>query len=275
LIALLLTVLAAQDVNDIVRRSLDRDMRNARALDDYIYEVRSVEKSYDGTDRVKKTTTEVEEVLQIDGSRYRRKISENGKPLTGRDAVREQEKLDKELARRKAESPRDRDKRIEKERKDREDFRLMRQDIGRAFDFTLLGEDAVNGAPCWKVKADPKPKPGGLRSDMGKRILPKMRGTLWISQQNYEWLRVEAEAMDTIRFGWVLASLAKGSTFKMEQAPVAPGLWHPVRFNARLKARGLGIPFNVGQDIEFANFRKFAAESKILSADEAASPNGR
>jgi hypothetical protein len=276
MILLLLAALAAQDVNDIVRRSLERDQRNARALDDYVYEVRSAETSYDGSGRAKKTKTEVEEVLQIDGSRYRRKIAENGAPLTGREAQREQEKLDQELARRKAEPPRERQKRLERERKQREDFRQMRQDIGRAFHFTLLGEEAVNGAPCWKVKADPRPDAGGRQSGMGQRILPKMRGTLWIGKSSYEWLRVEAEATETIRFGWVMASLSKGSTFKMEQAPVAPDLWHPVRFQARIKARGLGIPFNVGQNVEFANFRKFGAESKIVTVEEtvtAAPPN--
>jgi len=260
----------APGVDDIMRRSLERDMRNARALDDYLYEVRSVETTYNSSGGVKKRKAEVEEVLQIDGSRYRRKIAEDGKPLTGAAAKQEQAKLDKELARRKAESAGDRDRRIQKEKKQRDDMRLMREDIGRAFTFKLLGEEAINGAKCWKVAAEPKANVKGLKSDMGQRILPKMRGYLWISQSSYEWLRVEAEATDTIRFGWVLASLAKGSTFKMQQGMVAPGLWNPVNISLRLKARGLVIPFNIGQEIELANFRKFATESKMLAAEEAA-----
>lgn len=253
----------AQDVNDIVRKSLERDLRNQRALDDYTYEVKTLSHKYRG-DKVTKTETEVEEVLQIDGTRYRRQIEKDGRPLRPADAKREQAKMDREMARRKAEGPAQRQKRINEESKQREDFRRMRQDIGAAFTFRLLGEEPVNGAACWKVSADPRAGVA-IKSDMGKRLLPKMRGTLWISQSTYEWLRVEAEAIDTIRFGWVLASLSKGSTFKMQQAQVAPGLWHPQRFEARIKARGLVIPFNAGAEVEFRNFRKFATESRMVT----------
>jgi hypothetical protein len=262
---------AAQDVNEIVRRSLERDLRNQRALDDYTYEVKTINRTYAG-DSVKKTETEVEEVLQIDGSRYRRKVEENGKPLTAAEAKREQEKMNREMARRRAESPGQRQKRIQDEAKQRDDMRKMRQDIGAAFDFRLLGEASIQGAKCWKVAADPKRDAVRLRSDMGKRLLPKMRGTLWISQASYEWLRVEAEVLDTIRFGWMLASLSKGSSFQMEQAQVAAGLWHPLRFAARIKARGLVIPFNAGTEVEFRNFRKFATESRMLAGGEEAPP---
>ena len=261
----------AQDVNDIIRRSLDRDMRNQRALDDYAYEVKSTTRTYSG-DQVKKTETEVREVLQIDGSRYRRRVEKDGKPLKPADARSEQEKLDRELARRRAESPGQRQKRINDENRERDDFRKMRQDVGAAFDFRLLGEENIQGAKCWKVSAEPKKSSPTLRSDMGKRVLPKMRATFWISQSTYEWLRVEAQVLDTIRFGWVLASLSKGSTFQMEQAEVAPGLWHPKRIDARLRARGLLIPFNIGAEVEFRNFRKFAAESRLLTEAEIANP---
>jgi hypothetical protein len=260
----------SQDVNEIVRKSLERDMRNQRALDDYTYEVKTIDQKYSG-DKIAKTETEVEEVLQIDGTRYRRQIEKDGKPLKPADAKREQDKMDREMARRKAESPNQRQKRMNEENKQREDFRKMRQDIGSAFSFRLLGEEPINGAACWKVSADPR-QGTTLKSDMGKRLLPKMRGTLWISQSTYEWLRVEAEATDTIRFGWVLASLSKGSTFKMQQAQVAPGLWHPQRFEARIKARGLVIPFNAGAIVEFRNFRKFATESRMLTDTQGDQP---
>lgn len=243
-------------------------MRNLRALDDYTYEVKNTEVSYDGGGRVKKSETTVEEVLQIDGTRYRRKIEVNGKALSAAEARKEQDKLDREMARRKAESPGQREKRIGSEKKRQQEFRVLREDVGRAFDFRLIGEEPIQGVKCWKVNAEPKRAGFQGKSDLGKRVLPKMHGTLWISQANYEWLRVEAEALDTIRFGWVLASLAKGSTFKMEQGRVAGDLWHPRRMEVRLQARGLVMKFNVGGEIEFRNFRKFATETRMLSEDE-------
>ena len=179
--------------------------------------------------------------------------------------------MDQELARRRAETPPQRERRMANEKKRREEFRVLRDDVGRAFDFRLTGEEAIQGVKCWKVGAEPKRAGFAGKSDLGKRVLPKMHGTFWISQASYEWLRVEAEALDTIRFGWVLASLAKGSSFKMEQARVAADLWHPSRIEMRLRARGLVVTFNVGGELEFRNFRKFAAESRMLPEIESGS----
>ena len=257
-------------VDEIVRRSLERDMRNVRALDDYAYEVKNTQRTYDGGGKVTKTEITVEEVLQVDGTRYRRKIEEDGHPLKPTEAKREQDKLDREMARRRAESPSQRKTRIEEEKKKREEFRVLREDVGRAYDFKLMGEDVIQGAKCWRVSAEPKKSGFQGKSDIGRRVVPKMHGTLWISQASYEWLRIEAEALDTIRFGWILASLAKGSSFKMEQARVAGDLWHPSRMEMRMKARGLIITFNMGGDIEFRNFRKFGAESRMLTGTELA-----
>ena len=267
----LLPAADAPGVEQIVQRSLERDLRNARALDDYTYEIKNTERTYDGTGKVKKSETTVQEVLQIDGTRYRRKIEENGLPLAASAAKREQDKMDRELARRKAESPGQRTTRVAAENKRREEFRVLREDVGRAFTFRLAGEEPIQGVKCWKVAAEPKRGGFAAKSDLGKRVLSKMHGTFWISQANYEWLRVEAEALDTIRFGWVLASLAKGSTFKMEQARVAGDLWHPSRMEMRLQARGLVMMFNIGGEIEFRNFRKFAAESRLLTETESGS----
>jgi len=262
----------AQDVNEIVRKSLEREMRYLRMLDDYTYEVKSTKHTYRG-DTIKHSETEVEESLHLDGTRYRRMIEKGGRPLPPAEARREQEKLDREMARRRNESPAQRQRRIAEETKRRDEMRQMRQDVGAAFHFRLLGEEPIAGAKCWKIAADPKVG-ATLRSDMGKRMLPKMRGTFWISQSGYEWLRVEAQVLDTVRFGWVLASLWPGSSFSMEQAQVAPGLWHPRRIEARIKARGLVIPFNTGADVEFRNFRKFSTETRMLSEAEARGDQG-
>lgn len=263
--------LAAQnpDIDSIVKRSLDREMRNVRALDDYTYEISEKTITYDRSGKPRKTEAQVEEILQIDGTRYRKLVAENGKPLNAERARKEQAKLDKELTRRKNESDGARQKRIRDEQKQRQEMRQVREDVAKAFTFTYVGAETIGGAPCWRVHAEPKAGVT-LKTDMGRRVLPKMRGDIWIAQGTYEWLRVEADTLETIRFGGFLASLAKGSTFRMEQALVAPNLWHPRRMEARINARALVMNFNVGQEIEFRNFRKFSAESKLLAADELA-----
>lgn len=268
---LLLPVWLAADaptVDQIVKRSLERERRNVRALDNYTFEQAETERTYDASGKVKKTETSVREVLQIDGSRYEKLIEENGKPLSADKARREQEKMDKEMAKRKAESQSAKEKRLREEQKRREEERKLRDEVAEAYTFTLEGVENVNGFPCWRVAAEPKAGFKG-HTRVGKMLLPKMRGKLWIDQGTYEWLRVEAETTDKITFGGFLASLDKGATFRIVQMRVNNELWAPQRLEARINARGLMVKFRAGQEIEFRNYRKFTTESRIVAAEEA------
>lgn len=256
------------DVKEIVRRSLDRDLRNFDRLNNYVYEIREVERSYDSKNNVKKTKVTVKEILQVDGSRYERLIEEDGKPLPPARAAKEQQKLDKELARRRAESESQRQKRIAADAKRDRDMRKMREEIIQAFDFTAAGVESVNGFPCWKVKAEPR---AGFqsKSSFGK-VLEKMRGTLWIGQGNYEWLRVDAETLDKVTFGGFLVSVNKGARFQIWQMRINDELFAPQRIEASVNLRALVTRIRAASEVEFRNYRKFSTESRIISTGEAA-----
>ena len=116
-------------VDEIMKRSLERERQNVRALDNYTFEQVSITKTYDGSGKLKKTETQVEEVLQLDGSRYEKLIEENGKPLPPAKAKREQEKMDRELARRRNESESAKQKRLREEAKRREEERKLREEV--------------------------------------------------------------------------------------------------------------------------------------------------
>lgn len=252
------------DLNSILRQSLQREMMNARTLENYIYEAKETSTSYDSGGRPTKTESKVTEYLWVDGSRYKRLLEENGKALVGQAAQREQRKLDEEMKRRRQESPGDRSKRLADEAKRREESRRTRDEVAKAFSFRLLGEESVAGAKCWKVAADPRP--GYVGTTRISRFFPKMRGTIWVNQQGYEWLRMEAETLDAITFGGFLAKLDKGAIFRLEQVRINDELWALRQLTTRVTARALLMRFNEGQQIDFRNYRKFSAESKLLEA---------
>jgi hypothetical protein len=195
-------------------------------------------------------------------------LEEDGKPLSPARAAKEQQKLDKEMAKRRSESESQRKKRIQQEAKRGEEMRKMREEVQRAFVFRLVGEETVNGAPCWKVEADPKP---GFKasSSMGK-VLEKMRGTLWIGHGNYEWLRLEAETLDKVTFGGFLVSVNKGAKFKIIQGRVNDELFAPQRIEASASLRALVTQIRAATELEFRNYRKFSTESRIVSTGETA-----
>jgi len=250
------------NLDEIVRQSLQREIMNAAVLDNYIYEAKEATTTFDGGGRATKVESKVTEYLWVGGSRYKRLTEENGKPLTGAAVVREQRKLDAELAKRRQESASDRDKRLGAETRRRAESRQTRDDVVKAFNFRLVGEESVAGAKCWKVLAEPKP--GYEGKTRISRFFPKMRGTFWVNQQGYQWLRVEAETLDAITFGGFLAKLDKGAVFRLEQMRIGDDLWALRQLSTRVTARALMMRFNQGQQIEFRNYRKFSAESRML-----------
>lgn len=259
---------AAPNLDAIVRQSLQRELMNAGALDNYIYEAKESTTTYDSGGRPTKTESKVTEYMWVGGSRYKRLVEENGKALSGSAAVREQRKLDDELAKRREESANDKQKRLAEEGRRREESRKTRDEVVKAFTFRLLGEENIAGVQCWKVAAEPRPDYEG-QTRVGK-MFPKMRGIIWVHQQGYEWLRVEAETLDVITFGGFLAKLDKGASFRMEQMRVNDELWAMRQLNTRVVARALLMRFNQGQQIDFRNYRKFSADSRLVEGGPAA-----
>ena len=99
----------------------------------------------------------------------------NDKPLDEKEEKKEEEKLNKFLAKYRDESESDREKRLAKEKKEREEGRLFLKDVVNAYDFRLLGEETVEGVDTWVIEATPRPDfhPTQPHADMLKKIKGK------------------------------------------------------------------------------------------------------
>jgi hypothetical protein len=60
----------------------------------------------------------------------------------------------------------------------------------------------------WVIAATPKTGHTPKRSDA--KPLTKVKSELWVDKAEYQWVRLEAETIDTISFGWILARLNPG-----------------------------------------------------------------
>src|ERR1700674_2710023 len=88
----------AQDPREIVRRSVQRDYLNFERLKDYTYTQRNEERTYDKSGHLQKTETETYDILILGGHDYEKLIARNDKPLPEKDARKEQDKMDQEIA---------------------------------------------------------------------------------------------------------------------------------------------------------------------------------
>jgi hypothetical protein len=253
---------ASPDARSIVVESVSRDWRDLEVRRNYTYIRHREEKEY-SRGKVASTKLETYDVSILYGQPYSRLIARDGKPLSPAEAAKEQEKLDKEMAKRARESARERQSREEEERKDLEQERALRREIPDAFQLRLIGEETVNGERAWVIGAEPAPgyKPKVSRA----KILTKMRGTLWISQRDYRWLKVDAEVIDTVSFGLSFVCLYPGTRLQFEQHRLGDDALLPLRANIRGLARLAWVKkLDVEMNTRWENYRRFSSDSRVV-----------
>lgn len=256
----------AQDPKEIMRRAMERDERNLALLDTYIFERRTVEKTFDKDGTLKQDTLKVHEVFHVDGSEIERLLEKNGKPLSPKEQAEEQKRVDKEIEKIRTESPKQRAKRRGETEKDRREEIEARREVLEAFDFKLTGVESIRGRPCWGIRGDPKPgfNGKGRRADQMKKV----KGTVWIDQQTHEFTRMELDTHDTISFGWFLLRLQPGARIRLEQTLINDEVWLPTEIDVRADARLLGKMLRVGIEVRYDKFRKFSSDSKLIVGEQ-------
>jgi hypothetical protein len=199
--------------------------------------------------------------MMIDGSPYNRLIARNGEPLSGQEEAQQREQLQEEVARRANESPRERAKRLAKYQKGRERMLDLIRDMTEAFDFHLTGEDKLEGHNVYVLGATPRP--GYQPESREAKVLTGMQGRLWIDQETYKWVRVEAEVTRPVSFGFFIAKVYPGTQFLLEQAPVPAGVWLPKHFHVEVKASFLGLHRDSTHDETYQDYRPIKAPSGV------------
>lgn len=259
--------LLAQDVLEIVRRSVNHDQANWQRAKDYTYVARSTVRQRDSDGNIKKTDQEAEEIFILYGEPYEKKIEKDGKPLSPEEQRKEQQKFDKEMAKRQNETPEQRRKRIEAFEKKRREQREFAREIPEAYNFRLVGEEVIAGRKAWII--DATPRPGYEPRNAKAAMLKKFKGRMWIDQQEYQWVRLDGEAIETVSWGLFLARLAKGSKIFFEQVRVNDEVWMPKQVKVDLDARiALIKRYQADIDIRFQDFRKFQTDSRIVTTAE-------
>jgi hypothetical protein len=251
------------DPREIVRRSVEIDHRTLELARNYTCQQREVSKQLGSHGEVKSTEIKTWDITVLYGEPYARLIEKDDKPLSAKDEQKEEEKLDKFINKRKNESEEERQKRQAKEKKEREEERAFLRDVVNAYDFQIVGEEAVDGRDAWVIEATPRKDfhPTQPHAD----ILPKIQGRVWIDKQEYNWVKAEAEAIDTISFGLFIARIHKGSRFSFEQVRLNNEVWLLRRFYLNASARVLVFKNEeLEQEDTFSNYKKFTTATKIL-----------
>lgn len=199
--------------------------------------------------------TKTYQITMIEGSPYQRLVEVNGQPLSEELKAQEQKKLDETSEHRRKESASERSKRITKYQKERERDRALMDQLTKALDFSLAGEERVDGHNTYVLNASPRP--GYKPPNMETEVLTGMQGKLWIDTKTYQWVKVEAEVIHPVSIAGFLARVEPGTQFQLEKMPVGNGIWLPKHFSMKATAKVLAMfNHNEATDEHYWNYRK-------------------
>ena len=257
----------AIDAKEIVRRAIEVDHRDYELARSYTCVNREVIKHLGKHGEVKSTEIKTYDLNFYYGDFYPELVQIDDKALNDKEKKKEDEKLEKFLAKRRNESPEERQKRLDKEKKEREEGRAFVRDVVNAYDFRIVGEEQIGGADTWVIEATPRKDfhPTQPHAD----ILKKIRGRMWIEKNEYNWVKVEAETTDTISFGLFLFRIHAGSRFMLEKTHLNNEVWLLRRLTINGGAR-LALLKNeaIDQDDEFTDYKKFVTSVRIIPREK-------
>jgi hypothetical protein len=262
------TVLSQEQIQALIRQVADKDLENDKRLRDYTYIQREEEHKLEGNGAVKSTESRTFEIMQLYEEPVRKLIAKDDKPLSEKDARKEEEKIQKIIDKRKNESDDDRRKRLEKSEKEREDGRKFVKEIADAYNFRMAGTETLDGRETYVIDADPRPGYEPRLKDA--KFLPKFRFRAWIDKAESQWVKLDIQCIDTVSVGLFLVRVHQGSNIQIELLRVNDEVWLPKHVDLKLDARvALFKGVNISQTADFRDYRKFRSGTKIIPLGEA------
>jgi hypothetical protein len=237
----------------------------------YTYVERRTEQKVDGSGRATSESVKVYEVYPgLPGKPlYRRLIEENGRKVGAEELARHdrerQEDVQSYVKAQASES--ERQKAAREHEKARRRRTAAIDDLFRLYDIRMIRREPIDGHVT--ILATLHPKDGVKPQTDDGKIMRNFKARAWVSESDYELVRIEIEAIRDLSFGMgLLARIHKGTVATFERRKVNNEVWLPAKVTwtasgrvlllRRLRLRGIS---------EFSDYKKFTvAVHEILSA---------
>ncbi len=232
------------------------------AKKDYIYRSVVTSELNNSHGEVKKREVKVYETFWLQGVPVQKLLSKDGKALTPEELKKEDERIDKEVA--KARAEREKKDAQGKQTSPRGDEEVTVSRVLELGQFAKERRVTLNGRDTIVVEysGDPKAK---TRNRM-EAVIRDLVGTVWVDEEEKTIVKLEGHFVDSFKIGGgLLVNIQKGTSFAMEQRRVNGEVWLPVWFEGRGDARAM-LVFNLNGRVrvEDSDFRKFKGSATML-----------
>jgi hypothetical protein len=259
---------ALPDITTLLSQLQLNEDKVENILDTYSYNQKSIRRELGKDGVLREVESETYQLSFYKGTRIRRLIEKNGKPLSTRD----QENEDRDAAER-VESI---EKRVAKEEARNasgppsgEGPRISIAEVLRASKLVNPRRERYKGRDVIVFDFEPNPSFDYKNAKSFLKFFGKTAGVMWIDENDKQVARLEAYLADSFKVGGgLLAKLRKGASFTLEQERVNNEIWLPSTADINLSVRVLLVKgINVNQVIRSYNYQKFATEVKDAAVD--------
>lgn len=202
----------------------------------------------------KKSHTDVYQAFYVANTEVLQHISRDGKPLSPDEAQKEQERVDKRVAKLKSQQ--------NKPAKDQ--VHLSASRLLKLATFSNPRREVLNNRPT--LVFDYTGDPHAPTKDLSDQIMRELAGTIWVDERDSAIVHLTGHLEDNFHVaGGLLVNIKKGSWFDFTQAPVNGEIWFPAQFTAHVDGRFLLFKgFNGDARDTFSDYRKLKTSMTIL-----------
>ncbi len=247
LLCLFCSLASAEDVDlhEVAAKAVRNYQKNQLA---------SLKYDYVEDDDVKTKGVTRSRVTTLFGTPYEQVIGRNGAPLSGEAAKKEQQKFEKTQFARKNEIKGQHDNRV---RKWKEETRFL-EEAPDAFEFKALPEETLNGRAAYVIEC--KPKPGFEPREDRSKMFHHIEAKAWVDKQDLQIVKLEADTLDPVSIGWVLAKIARGTHMELEQMRLDDGTWVLKKLSIEGRARILVVDNKqLDETVTYSDYRPAVA----------------
>ena len=198
----------------------------------------------------------------IRGRTYKRLIAVDGQPLdpvelARRDAERASALREAEEKRRN-ETPRAREARLQEEAEERREREAVLDDALAVFEVKFLRREVIEGQPLLVGTATPRPH--ARVSTREGRWLKQFAGEIQLSETDHQIVRLDMRALDDVSIGWgIVGRVYKGSRFVFARRKIE-NAWLPSEVTFDATGRTLLFRrFHIATTTTFSDYRRAEA----------------
>ena len=222
-----------------------------KTLEAYTYLQRTVINEVNKNGSIKNSQSEDAEVIYVNGHPIEHVVRRNGKELSASDQKREQEKVSKEVVKAQGMQP---------EQSLSGDM-LSLSRLLSIIELSAPRRAMLDNRPMLlcDFTGDPHAKTHGR----AEGAMKKVSGTIWIDEHDRQVRRMIARFDENFNVGYGVVTLAKDSSFTIDQKLVNNELWLPAGVHVHILGKALGFWGYRGEvQVDDGNYQRFRTDAR-------------